>query len=346
MMVPVMITLLWEVCRLPVIDQPPVLSPDHSEFGREAALIEEARRRARRRRWRNGAVVGALLGVAALFAVGHGRGGATNGTPAAAANRPVGIHVEPAAGLMANGPLMLIRQDEFHGGVYVVGRAGLGVRALTCGGCVELQDIAWSPDGSQIALGEDSVALESPVDGIHVRDIATGRDRFVVGRDGTADLAWSPDGSWLAYSGGTNGMNRATGRIYFRQGRWITTQRVDDGHSGCGHVSYLVSRWHARGLPERSVDLLFIGLDGTGQAPARTASASPACVATGNHDRLSHALWNPARSHRPEPAAPHTPTACVDTSSASPANRSGHPTGARSLSSLTGRTAQPKARTC
>jgi len=205
-----------------VIDQLPVSFDKYMDVDGEDmafdldAVIEEARRRARRRRWRNGALGALLAGVALLAAVGgRGRAGHTDATPVISAKPAAGIHVQPADRPLRNGPLMVIRQEEFHGGVFVVNRMGLAKRALTCGECVELQDIAWSPDGSQIALGEDSYALGSPTDGIHVIDVATGRDRFLVARDGTADPAWSPDGSWLAYSGGTNGMNKAEGRIYF-----------------------------------------------------------------------------------------------------------------------------------
>src|SRR6476659_810497 len=79
------------------------------------ALIEEARSRSRRRRRRNGMVASVLLGV----------------------------------GVLAFGPLAVIRQASGHGGVYTVGRQGLGRLVTRCSGCFEVEYIAWSPDGSQ-----------------------------------------------------------------------------------------------------------------------------------------------------------------------------------------------------
>jgi Tol biopolymer transport system component len=187
-----------------VIAPPPPPIPEAHEDPQ--ALIEEARRRARRRRRRNGAAAAIVVGAAALVVAGHGWGGtaAPKTTP-----RPDAIHVEATSGTMRNGALTVINQAQGHGGVFTVGRGGLARMVLRCHGvhsaCLELQNIAWSPDGTKIALGATSYGIASSYDGLHVVDLATGRDRQLTGSrmhpGAFADPAWSPDGAWLAYEG-------------------------------------------------------------------------------------------------------------------------------------------------
>jgi Tol biopolymer transport system component len=106
-----------------------------------------------------------------------------------------------------NGPLTVINQSQGRGGVYTVGRAGLGKMVVPCQysqtTCLELEWIAWSPDGAKIALGANSYGGESHYDGLHVIDLTTGNDRQLTGGPNQAGLmgypAWSPDGKWLAY---------------------------------------------------------------------------------------------------------------------------------------------------
>ncbi len=196
----------------PTLTQPPV-DPSHDP----EALIEEARRRARRRRRRNGLSAGLMLSVGALVVfIGHGWGGG-GGQAAPGAGSPR-IAVAASSGLMSNGPLTVIRQASGHGGIYTVGRTGLGRLVAKCHGCLEVEHIAWSSDGSRLAVGVTSYGIPSSLDGLHVIDVATGRDRQLTGGGEMAgayvDPAWSPDGQWIAYENdriGTLGLVKADG---------------------------------------------------------------------------------------------------------------------------------------
>ncbi len=150
-----------------------------------------------------------------LLGAGNGWwGGGGAGHRPGTTEKPAGIHVTPATGLMQNGALTVIKQAVGKGGVYVVGRAGPDRMLLRCHGthdpCLELQNIAWSADGTKIALGVTSYGMPSSYDGLHVVDLATGHDRQLTGdanRAGLmADPAWSPDGRWLAFEARDPGM--------------------------------------------------------------------------------------------------------------------------------------------
>jgi dipeptidyl aminopeptidase/acylaminoacyl peptidase len=167
------------------------------------ALIEEARRRAHRRRRRNTSAAGFLLCVGALFVGIHGWSGAGGRPSPSQPSR--GITVAARSTVMANGPLTLIRQSNGRGGIYTVGRRGLGRLVARCSGCPEVEYIAWSPDGSRMALGVNSYGGATSADGLHVIDVASGRDRQLTGgphrAGGMYSPAWSPDGRWIAYAG-------------------------------------------------------------------------------------------------------------------------------------------------
>jgi Tol biopolymer transport system component len=174
---------------------------------RLSALIKEARERARRRRRRIAAAVivlcasVALLSFGGLFNTGGGGGGPTATPPsrpfltpgAAAASRPV-----------ANGPLTLIadhhvpNDNEQIAAVGVFGATGPVFDCPAAKGCYELTGFAWSPNGRWLAFAADTVSIPSDYNGLHLYNLATGRDVRLSGR-GVLQLSWSHDGSKLAY---------------------------------------------------------------------------------------------------------------------------------------------------
>src|SRR4051794_15819407 len=113
-----------------VIAPPPPSTPKQPSD--PEALIEEARRQTRRRRRRNAAAATLLLGLAALGIAAHGRGGSP--TSETSTHRPAKLHVGTASSVMHNGPLTVVKQSVGHGGVYTVGRSGLGTMLLRCRG--------------------------------------------------------------------------------------------------------------------------------------------------------------------------------------------------------------------
>ena len=100
-----------------------------------------------------------------------------------------------------NGPLTLIDGGRisilgFDGSprtIFELRRRELGAPA----------SVAWSPDGSRLAVSTDSFNVAQPVLGIHVVDVATRRDRLLpssrLGCRTQRDLAWSPDDARIAF---------------------------------------------------------------------------------------------------------------------------------------------------
>jgi len=175
---------------------------------RLSALIKEARERARRRRRRIAAAVIVLCAAAAILVFGGffntgGGGGAPNG--AASPSRPfLTPRATAASGPVENGPLTLIANHhspddpEQIAAVGVFGATGRVFDCPAAKGCFELTSFAWSPNGHWLAFGADTVSIPSDYNGLHLYNLATGRDvRLSVGD--VLQLSWSHDGTRLAY---------------------------------------------------------------------------------------------------------------------------------------------------
>lgn len=181
------------------------------------AVIEEARKRARRRRTRYAllALLVAGAGATAYLPFRHGAGGGA----ASAARTFQRIDVVPAFPLRANGALTIMdvprssRQSAGSGWYQIstVDRFGRLHRLVRCPRhvrwCGELESLDWSPDGQRLAFGVTSFGAKNPFNGIHVVNLQTGGDHQIVraGRNREHDwegLDWSPDGKRLAYTSG------------------------------------------------------------------------------------------------------------------------------------------------
>jgi len=181
-----------------------VAAPIPEEHETLQALIEEARRRARQRRQRYAAVVAlaAAAGASLYFGIGRSGSGSAGPTVARLAPRaPVQHFVRRPA---RNGPLTVISGNEISA---ISSRQSLRTLFRCSANCYEFQSIAWSPDGKRLAFGVTSVANPSTYNGLHIIELATGKDRLLrdVPGDGWSDVAWSPlgsDGFKLAYVSG------------------------------------------------------------------------------------------------------------------------------------------------
>jgi WD40-like Beta Propeller Repeat len=204
----------------PPVSMPPTSAPPTDPRDPQTdpeALIEEARRRAQRRRRLYGASVllAAAIGAGGYFGSGRGEGGLEAGAPLAAEKPLVRIEAGSTASTMSNGPLAIVAFDangvgEGPDGWYGLSNIGLGGRlspVAPCPGrttwCGEVESIDWSPDGKRLALSVTSFGRANAFNGVHVVNPATGRDQQIVNclppECDWLDLDWSPDGSRLAF---------------------------------------------------------------------------------------------------------------------------------------------------
>jgi len=196
-----------------ILPPAPPRPPDHDAAPDPEALIEEARRRARRRRGLY-ALAGLLAAGAAItgFAGFHGgdRGPPSNAGSGSAATPPT---VARPIRAPSNGPLALVEgMNPDH--IVLVGPRGRLIRELPIcrpPRCGAIQSAAWSPDGRTLAYGttrgggSPGGQAAPPRDGLHLLDLETSRDRLLAGDWANwQDLAWSPDGTKLAYVAGAS----------------------------------------------------------------------------------------------------------------------------------------------
>lgn len=185
------------------------------DFETIEALIEEARRRARRRRIRNGVFTAlAAAAVVAFAAVAGGSGGSNAPTvvppkpPASPAARALRTGGQLSVlGIPASGRQQPAAKSDGWYGLSSVGRGGMLHYLVRCPGhvkwCGWVESLDWSPNGRWLALSVTSFGGSNPYNGIHVIDIVTGVDRQLtscVPREcDWFDLDWSPDGAKIAY---------------------------------------------------------------------------------------------------------------------------------------------------
>ena len=193
-----------------ILPPAPRLPPDLDSAPDPEALIEEARRRARRRR--------ALYALAGLLAAGAGisgfagfhggdHGSRSNAGSGSAATPPT---VARPIRAPSNGPLALV-EGMNPDRIVLLGPRGRLIRELPIcrpPRCGAIQSASWSPDGRTLAYGTMSggdEAAAAPRDGLHLLDLKTNRDRLL-SPDWTnwQDLSWSPDGTKLAYVAGAS----------------------------------------------------------------------------------------------------------------------------------------------
>jgi Tol biopolymer transport system component len=169
---------------------------DAASQSQHKALFDRARHLTRVRRLAY--LLGALLAsaVVVVAVAGHSRARAQGPAPA----DPGLIRAAAATVARANGPPTAIL--EGNDGIYAP-RAREAPRLLVpCGPdkCHVLEDFTWAPSGRLVALAVTSVRTVTGYEGIHVIDLATGRDRTIEKSvESVAGLAWSRDGTKLAY---------------------------------------------------------------------------------------------------------------------------------------------------
>lgn len=176
-----------------------ILSMNAASQSQHKALFDRARHLTRVRRLAY--LLGALLASAVVVGavVGHSRATAKGPAPA----DPSLIKAAAATVSRANGPPTAIL--EGGNGIYALRAREVPHLLVPCrpDKCHVLEDFTWAPSGRLVALAVTSASIVTGYEGIHVIDLATGRDRRIEKSvEFVAGLAWSRDGSKLAYVAG------------------------------------------------------------------------------------------------------------------------------------------------
>ena len=192
------------------------------------ALIEEARQRTRRRRRRNAAYALLVSAIGLAVYMGIVRGAAEGQSPApAGAQRVVGTgRSTPRNGaltLFVPGPNRINAGSSASIETVGQGKTKTLWRCPDNNFCGQVVSFDWAPDGRRVAFTLDEIGGTSSYVGLHVVNVATGRDtqvpqgapsqgrgavmqRYVqkmkarVGCWPAAEIDWSPTGTRLAYN--------------------------------------------------------------------------------------------------------------------------------------------------
>ncbi len=252
------------------------------------ALIEEARRRARRRRlWYAVAVLVTAAGSLAVFEPGHGGGAqrptARGGGPGSGGQSGVRTEIAPVA---RPGQLTMIGVPSHNGqatpGWYdistvVRGRLHPFIRcedkAEWCG---DILSVAWARDGTRIAFSVTSIGGTAEFNGLHIVTLRTRRDFWTLlpsGDLGPENLEWSPDGSKLVFD--------SSGSIYVLT---VSSFRVKRLRTGTPDGAFDFSpSWSADGSRlvfatkrQKHSSISVINLDGSHRRVLATDASAPA----------------------------------------------------------------------
>ena len=250
-----------------ILPPAPPLPPDLGSAPDPEALIEEARRRARRRRALY-ALAGLLAAGAAItgFAGFHGGDHGSRPHPGSDSSA-LPLTVSRPIRSPGNGPLALV-EGTYSDRIVLVGPRGRLIKELPIcrpPRCGAIESAAWSPDGRTLAYGTMSGGSEyaaAPRDGLHLLDLKTNRD-YLLNQEWSnwQDLAWSPDGTRLAYVAGASAYvmqvakpkqitpirTNATSPTWSPDGRFIAYDRcvggrasgIDVARSDGSHVRHL-----------------------------------------------------------------------------------------------------------
>ncbi|MDH5197772.1 MAG: alpha/beta fold hydrolase, partial [Gemmatimonadota bacterium] len=149
----------------------------------------------------------------------------------------------------------VVDEDWDATNLYLWTEAG-GVRQLAVPGSVF--DLAWSPDGTQLALAiaprpltDDSYMSKR----LHVMDVGTGAVRRLVDNPGKlGGFAWSPNGTLLAYLSAADVRDPHAGMLYMAETRTGRVTELTPGFEGMVHDILWLDDGRIRAVVSRGVE--------------------------------------------------------------------------------------------